>query len=111
MPRILVDGADGTTEARAALVRRLAEISAVEHGAASGTGDATAADAMSESHFSITVTRVRMRGAMNLEFLDGHFERPNARHTGGHFCGPWDCCRVPRRRPSVRRRGAGGWRG
>ena len=61
----------------------------MEHGAASGTADATAADAMSESHFSITVTRVRMRGAMNLEFLDGHFERPNARHTGGHFCGPW----------------------
>ena len=88
VPRILVDGADGTTEARAALVRRLAEISAVEHGASSGTGNATAADAMSESHFSITVTRIRMRGSMNLEFLDGHFERTNA-HLSGHFCGPW----------------------
>ena len=63
----------------------------MEHGASSGTGAATAADAMSESHFSITVTRVRMRGAMNLEFLDGHFERPTAawRYPDGHFCGPW----------------------
>ena len=39
VPRILVDGADGTTEARAGLVRRLAEISAAEHGASSGTAD------------------------------------------------------------------------
>ena len=47
-------------------------------GASSGTANATASDAMSDSHFSSTVTRVRMRGARNLEFLDGHFERAAA---------------------------------